>query len=155
MDHLQIELLYRQYGWSAAQIATAINKQLSYVQLVIREHGWEQGDGNADTQSSTDISTQAQPTTNGQAVAIQALKDKEISKQTVLAPLIAVAEMSLLGKLSEAIDHVDVTESDSHIKLTNLVKAFKHLTQDSVTSKVVSDENNKPGIAIQVITQIV
>ena len=151
MDHLQIELLYCQYGWSAAQIATALNKQESYVQLVIKEHSWTQGE-----KVTSDETTMMPvgPDQGGQALAIQTLKDREVHKQSMLAPLVAVTEISLLSKLAEAIDHVDTSESDAHIKLANLVKSFKQFTQDSVTSKVVDDTNGKPGIAIQVITQI-
>ena len=151
MDHLQIELLYCQYGWSASQIATALNKQESYVQLVIKEHAWVQGDKATGGETAM---LPVGPDQGGQAHAIQALKDREVHKQSMLAPLVAVTEISLLSKLAEAIDHVDTTESDAHIKLANLVKSFKQFTQDSVTSKVVDDTNGKPGIAIQVITQI-
>lgn len=151
MDHLQIELLYCQYGWSAAQIAAALNKQESYVQLVIKEHSWTQGE-----KVTSDETTMMPvgPDQGGQALAIQALKDREVHKQSMLAPLVAVTEISLLSKLAEAIEHVDTSESDAHIKLANLVKSFKQFTQDSVTSKVVDDSNGKPGIAVQVITQI-
>ena len=151
MDHLQIELLYCQYGWSATQIATALNKQESYVQLVIKEHAWTQGEKAA---SNETVMLPVGPDQGGQALAIQTLKDREVHKQSMLAPLVAVTEISLLSKLAEAIDHVDTSESDAHIKLANLVKSFKQFTQDSVTSKVVDDTNGKPGIAIQVITQI-
>ena len=151
MDHLQIELLYCQYGWSAAQIATALNKQESYVQLVIKEHSWTQGEKAASNETAM---LPVGPDQGGQALAIQTLKDREVHKQSMLAPLVAVTEISLLSKLAEAIDHVDTSESDAHIKLANLVKSFKQFTQDSVTSKVVDDTNGKPGIAIQVITQI-
>ena len=151
MDHLQIELLYCQYGWSASQIATALNKQESYVQLVIKEHAWTQGEKAAGNETAM---LPVSPDQDGQALAIQALKDREVHKQSMLAPLVAVTEISLLSKLAEAIDHVDTTESDAHVKLANLVKSFKQFTQDSVTSKVVDDTNGKPGIAIQVITQI-
>ena len=151
MDHLQIELLYCQYGWSAAQIATALNKQESYVQLVIKEHAWTQGEKAASNETAM---LPVHPGQGGQALAIQTLKDREVHKQSMLAPLVAVTEISLLSKLAEAIDHVDTSESDAHIKLANLVKSFKQFTQDSVTSKVVDDTNGKPGIAIQVITQI-
>ena len=151
MDHLQIELLYCQYGWSASQIATALNKQESYVQLVIKEHAWNRGEKAAGDETAM---LPVSPDQDGQALAIQALKDREVHKQSMLAPLVAVTEISLLSKLAEAIDHVDTTESDAHVKLANLVKSFKQFTQDSVTSKVVDDTNGKPGIAIQVITQI-
>lgn len=154
MDHLQIELLYCQYGWSATQIATALNKQESYVQLVIKEHAWTRGEKAVGDETAM---LPVGPDQGGQALAIQALqalKDREVHKQSMLAPLVAVTEISLLSKLAEAIDHVDTTESDAHIKLANLVKSFKQFTQDSVTSKVVDDTNGKPGIAIQVITQI-
>ena len=151
MDHLQIELLYCQYGWSATQIATALNKQESYVQLVIKEHAWNRGEKAAGDETAM---LPVSPDQDGQALAIQALKDREVHKQSMLAPLVAVTEISLLIKLAEAIDHVDTTESDAHVKLANLVKSFKQFTQDSVTSKVVDDTNGKPGIAIQVITQI-
>ena len=151
MDHLQIELLYCQYGWSATQIATALNKQESYVQLVIKEHAWNRGEKAAGNETAM---LPVSPDQDGQALAIQALKDREVHKQSMLAPLVAVTEISLLSKLAEAIDHVDTTESDAHIKLANLVKSFKQFTQDSVTSKVVDDTNGKPGIAVQVITQI-
>ena len=157
MDHLQIELLYCQYGWSAAQIATALNKQESYVQLVIKEHAWTQGEKAASNEAASNETAMLPvgPDQGGQALAIQTLKDREVHKQFMLAPLVAVTEISLLSKLAEAIDHVDASESDAHIKLANLVKSFKQFTQDSVTSKVVDDTNGKPGIAIQVITQVV
>ena len=151
MDHLQIELLYCQYGWSVTQIAAALNKPESYVQLVIKDNAWAQGET---SKSDAVVALPAGPDQNGQALAIQALKDREVHKQSMLAPLIAVTEISLLSKIAEAIDHTDTSESDAHIKLANLVKSFKQLTQDSVTSNIVDDTNGKPGIAIQVITQI-
>lgn len=151
MDHLQIELLYCQYGWSATQIAAALNKQESYVQLVIKEHAWTQGEKAASNEAAM---LPTGPGQGGQALAIQTLKDREVHKQSMLAPLVAITEISLLSKLAEAIDRVDTAESDAHIKLANLVKSFKQFTQDSVTSNIVDDTNGKSGIAIQVITQI-
>ena len=151
MDHLQIELLYCRYGWSISKIASTLVQKETYIQQVINEYEWEQG---TQAEENTSLQINGEQTTNGQVLAIQALKDNEVHKQGMLAPLVAITEIQLLGKISDAISRIDTDESDAHIKLTNLVKSFKQLTQDSVTSKVVDDTNGKPGIAIQVITQI-
>ena len=149
MDHLQIQLLFCQYGWSSHKIAAAINKAESYVSMVIQENGWTPS-----VQSDLEVIPVEGQDPN--TAAIQELKDNEVRKQTVLAPLVAIAEIALLGKLTEAIDHFDSIEDGSGVKLANLVKAFKTMQQDSVVTKVVNNEaDNKPGIAIQVITQIV
>lgn len=151
MDHLQIQLLHCRYGWTAAQIATAINRAESYVSMVIKENNWTP----AEIVESNVVVAEG-PSSDPSAALIQELKDNEVHKQATLAPLVAVTEIALLSKLAEAIDNVDTTLEDVHVKLPNLVKAFKAMQQDSVVTKVASgDENNKPGIAIQVITQIV
>ena len=144
MESLQIQILYCQYGWSTAQIAAAINKAETYVLAVIKENSLVPGSNLPAVQDGA----------NEQETQIQALKANEITKQTMLAPLQAVAEIALLAKLTEAIDHTDSTLDDAGVKLANLVKAYKQLTQDSVMTKAVNEANDKPGIAIQVITQI-
>lgn len=149
MDHLQIELLYCRYGWSVPKISSAINMPETYVQSVIKDHQLVQG---ANLPAPTEVEGQDRAT--GQALTIQGLKDDEVRKQAMLAPLVAVTEMRLLDKLSRAIEQVDETEPDAHVKLANMVKSFKQLTQDAVTSKVVEDSNGKAAVAVQVITQI-
>lgn len=151
MDYLQIQLLYCRYGWPVDQIASALNKPVTYVSKVIEENAWTLPE-----KAESSLVIAEGPTSDPSAHAIQELKDNEVHKQAILAPLVAVTEIALLNKLSEAIDFVDTTTEDAHIKLPNLVKAFKTMQQDSVVTKVVNnDADNKPGIAIQVITQIV
>lgn len=149
MDHLQIELLYCRYGWSVEKIASAVNKPETYVKSVIKDHHLEQGEP-----VPAQVRVEGQDRATGQALAIQNLKDDEVSKQAMLAPLVAITEMRLLDKLARAIEGVDENEPDAHVKLANMVKSFKQLTQDTVTSKVVEDSNGKPAVAVQVITQI-
>lgn len=153
MDHelIQIELLYCQYGWPIDKIATTIGQPITYVSMAIDKSGWVQGSA---MPKKDDALVRADDAPSGQAFAIQQLKDKEVDKQAMLAPLVAITEIRLLGKLSTAISSVDSEDPDAHVKLANLVKSFKQLTQDSVTSKVIDDVNGKPGVAVQVITQI-
>lgn len=151
MDYLQIQLLYCRYGWPVEHIASSLNKPVTYICKVIEENDWT-----PPTKEESSLVVAEGLTTDPNAHAIQELKDNEVHKQAILAPLVAVTEIALLNKLAEAIDFVDSTTEDAHVKLPNLVKAFKTMQQDSVVTKVVNnDADNKPGIAIQVITQIV
>lgn len=149
VEDLQIQLLYCQYGWLPSRIATAINKPETYIKKVIEENDWKL----PEKVESNLVPIEGQDPSN---TAIQELKDNEVRKQAVLAPLVAIAEIALLGKITETIDHFDTTEDGAGVKLANLVKAFKAMQQDTVVTKVVNNEADaKPGIAIQVITQIV
>lgn len=152
MDYLQIELLYCQYGWPAQKVARTLGIAETYVHAVIREHGYVQGEETAESSTDLVVSDGGEPSAHLQA--IQSLKDKEVNKQALLAPLLAVTEIALVGAIRDVIAGINVEESDAHIKITNMVKAYKQLTQDSVTAKVVNEANDNPGIAIQVITQI-
>lgn len=154
MDVLKIQLLYCQYGWPVTQIAKATSLAETYISAVIAEHGWEQGE-----RQSAGVSTALTPMVSEEVdphgQAIQVLKANEVKKQELLAPLIAITEMSILAKIAQAVEELNAAEDPSaSVQLTNLVKAFKQLTQDSVTTKVVDDASDKPGIAIQVVTQI-
>lgn len=153
MDHelIQIELLYCQYGWPIEKIASTIGQPVTYVSMAVKNNALVQGSA---MPKKDDALVRAEDAPSGQAFAIQQLKDQEVDKQAMLAPLVAVTEIRLLGKLSSAISSVDSEDPDAHVKLANLVKSFKQLTQDSVTSKVIDDVNGKPGVAVQVITQI-
>lgn len=158
MDTIQIQILYCHYGWSPAKIKEALNLPVTYIERVIAENAWIQGGKHAAPAppappAALDSLVSDLPATTCDGL-IQDLKDLEVQKQVVLAPLVAITEITLLNKIKEAIDLIEPDRLDAHTILSNLVKAFKQLTQDAVTTKVVNDAQDKPGIAIQVITQI-
>ena len=148
MDHIQIELLFCQYGWPISRIADVTGLPQTYITKVVEENKWSKG------VAVTNGDVQVIDGEDAQATAIKDLQGKEVAKQASLAPLVAVTEIALLSKLAETINYIEPDGEDAHIKIQNLVRAFKSLQQDSVVNKIIEETNTNPGIAVQVVTHI-
>jgi cytolysin (calcineurin-like family phosphatase) len=162
MHDLQIKLLYCQYGWDTKRIAAAIGQAETYVKQVVAENKWKQGTPSDPYATEPDSSAVQVIDGSGNAVSpisqtdqmVKRLQELEVVKQAELAPIYAVAEITLATKLAEAIESVDTKRDDAHVVLQGLTKALKQMTQDTVSTKVVDGASEKTGVNIQVITQI-
>ena len=162
MHDLQIKLLYCQYGWDAARIAIAIAQAPTYVMQVIAERKWVQGtpsdpyaaEPNSGAVQVIDSNGHTVPAVSQTDQMVKRLQELEVVKQAELAPIYAVAEITLATKLAEAIEKVDTARDDAHVVLQGLAKSLKQMTQDTVSTKVVDGASEKAGVNIQVITQI-
>lgn len=144
MDILQIQLLVQQYGWTATQVAHAIGRPETYVRQVMEEHGWE-------SVSVTDIVISADDTEK----TVERIRGQEVQKQSVTAPLQALAEITLLGKINACLAEIDINDPSSPRALGDLAKAFATLKQNTITAQVSEQENGKnAAVQVQVINQI-
>lgn len=134
MKELSIKLLHQQHGWSADQIALHLELPHTYVEKAIEALG-----------SSTEFSSE---------VAVKSIQDSSAARQMELEPLYTVIEIALLEKLKETIELMEPQRVDAPVQISNLVKAYKGMTTDSIANKVIEDAANKNGIAIQIINTI-
>lgn len=157
MDNEQIKLLFINYEYAPEQIAELLGKPVSYVTKVLEE---EQLITHKEEQQSISLMV------NEEAIAehskflqynVQQLQVKEIKKQAAVAPLTAVTEILLISKIKTLAANIDELAPDAANQLSQLAKAFTTITQRHVTTTMATDQSqndNKPAIAIQVVTQI-
>lgn len=142
MDTVLIQLYVTQYGWTAKKIAEILKKPVSYVEQVIIEENLSPPDSLAIVQEAD----------GGQ---VQTLKDAEVQKQAILAPLYVQAEALLLGRLIESLDSADlVNRIDSHDILRAHANTLQSLKQHAIVNKVIDDKNSGSGVTVNVIGMI-
>lgn len=147
MDYIRIQYLYCHCGWTVDRIASALSESATVIQMAIDKHGWKRNETANDVISLDEGDNLADKT-------VEALRNNEIQKQHLIAPLAAVTEMALLSKLAQAISNVDAADPASINALNSLTKSFATLTANSVSANVASTQENNQGVHVQVVTQI-
>ena len=139
---MQVKLLYCEYGWSVAKIAATLNVLESVVRVAISAGDLKQKDPS--------LPVVVEDAQEEYSDDVQSIKINEVKKQQQLAPLYAVAEISLLSRIMEQASQPNLPPD----VVKSLVDSFKKLTQDSVINAVVRDEKkdgNGPQVAVQIL----
>lgn len=143
---LQIEMLYCQYGWDIPKIAAILQVNESVVRVAVEAKKLIKRDVEEPTDAVTLITKQQEA-----SFGTVSLKADEVTKQQQLAPMMAAIEITLLQKAMDMA--LKVRDPDT---LTQVVNAYKKLTQNAVINTVVQEEtknNAAPSVMVNVVNR--
>lgn len=128
MKKAQVKLL-KGYGWSDKQVSDFLQIPKSSVPMYLKED---------DSHDLVQVLPPEPGNDHSYTDGLRTLKTHEVGKQLELAPIIGVIELTLLQKVKEMADNVDV-ENPKAVK--DVVETFKRLSADSVVNVVKADKD--------------
>lgn len=139
-----IRLYYETYGMSVQAIAEMLDASVVVVEMAVKTYKMTQGS------NSTDIAV-IDP--SGKVDTVQEVKDLEVAKQKLFAPMQARLEYAILTKTVEVVNELSSDRLDASKILKEAAQVLQSLGYNSVSNQLVRD-NSAPNAGVGFTVQI-